>query len=210
MAGTAYGDVRTDDASLSDPPPPGGTIFDRMSTLRGQLAQLLHRPAADKAIIPSIIEKYPTNLAPIAEFYVDCLPRGLCRGELCRSRVRRGFGTSARPWRRCPSLAGISAGLQTVGGDEEDPQDMYYGEEWAYTVLQAVLCSPAWPRTLLIYTYDEHGGYYDHVPPPAAIPPDSIPPDLTAGDVPALQHLRSARAGGGGFPVLRNQTRSPT
>ena len=27
--------------------------------------------------------------------------------------------------------------------------------------------SPAWPRTLLIYTYDEHGGYYDHVPPPA-------------------------------------------
>ena len=44
--------------------------------------------------------------------------------------------------------------------------------------------SPAWSRTLLIYTYDEHGGYYDHVAPPAAIPPDSIAPMLEAGDAP--------------------------
>jgi len=28
-----------------------------------------------------------------------------------------------------------------------------------------------------VWTYDEHGGYYDHVPPPAAIPPDNIGPD---------------------------------
>ena len=29
---------------------------------------------------------------------------------------------------------------------------------------------------MLIYTYDEHGGYYDHVPPPPAVKPDNIPP----------------------------------
>ena len=61
---------------------------------------------------------------------------------------------------------------------------MSYGEYWAYQTVKAVLDSPAWPRTLLIYTYDEHGGYYDHVPPPAAIAPDSIPPALGPGDVP--------------------------
>ena len=61
---------------------------------------------------------------------------------------------------------------------------MSYGEYWAYQVVDAVLHSPAWPRTLLIYTYDEHGGYYDHVPPPAAIAPDSIPPALTSTDTP--------------------------
>ena len=49
---------------------------------------------------------------------------------------------------------------------------MYYGEAWAHHVVEAVLHSTAWPRTLLICTYDEHGGYYDHVPPPAAIEPD--------------------------------------
>jgi phospholipase C len=61
---------------------------------------------------------------------------------------------------------------------------MYYGELWAHKVLEAVLRSPAWKRTLLIYTYDEHGGYYDHVPPPAAPKPDEIAPELQPGDPP--------------------------
>jgi phospholipase C len=38
------------------------------------------------------------------------------------------------------------------------------------------MASPAWPRTLLVWTFDEGGGYYDHVPPPAATAPDDIPP----------------------------------
>jgi phospholipase C len=37
---------------------------------------------------------------------------------------------------------------------------------------------------MLIWTYDEHGGYYDHVPPPAAVPPDDIPPVLKPDDPP--------------------------
>ena len=61
---------------------------------------------------------------------------------------------------------------------------MYYGEAWAHRVVEAVLQSPRWDRTLLIYTYDEHGGYFDHVAPPAAIPPDNIPPALQPGDHP--------------------------
>jgi phospholipase C len=45
-------------------------------------------------------------------------------------------------------------------------------------VVNAAMHGPGWSKTLLIWTYDEHGGYYDHVPPPPAIPPDSIPPDI--------------------------------
>ncbi len=70
---------------------------------------------------------------------------------------------------------------------------MYYGEEWAHGIIQAVLASPAWLRTLLIYTYDEHGGYYDHVPPPKAIEPDSIPPALATGDTPGAYNLYGPR-----------------
>jgi phospholipase C len=36
----------------------------------------------------------------------------------------------------------------------------------------------------MIWTYDEWGGWYDHVPPPAAVPPDDIPPDLPPGSLP--------------------------
>ncbi len=73
---------------------------------------------------------------------------------------------------------------------------MSYGEYWAYQVVNAVLQSPAWPRTLLIYTYDEHGGYYDHVPPPAAIAPDSIAPELGPGDVPGGYDIYGPRVPG--------------
>ncbi len=34
-------------------------------------------------------------------------------------------------------------------------------------LFDAVTQSPAWEKTLLVITYDEHGGFYDHVPPPA-------------------------------------------
>jgi phospholipase C len=56
------------------------------------------------------------------------------------------------------------------------------GEEFAAKVINAVINGPHWDRTLLILTYDEHGGYYDHVPPPAAIAPDNIGPILLPGE----------------------------
>jgi phospholipase C len=41
------------------------------------------------------------------------------------------------------------------------------------TIYNAVTSSPAWPRTLLIFCFDEWGGFYDHVSPPAG--PDVKP-----------------------------------
>jgi len=57
---------------------------------------------------------------------------------------------------------------------EENPQDIRKGESFAAEVINAVLHGAGWPHTLLIWVYDEHGGYYDHVPPPPAIPPDDV------------------------------------
>ena len=67
---------------------------------------------------------------------------------------------------------------------EENPQDIQYGDQFVGKVVNAVMSSPNWPKTMLIWTYDEHGGYYDHVPPPAAIPPDDVAPALEPGDPP--------------------------
>ncbi|HEY2577914.1 MAG TPA: alkaline phosphatase family protein [Streptosporangiaceae bacterium] len=65
---------------------------------------------------------------------------------------------------------------------EEDPQNIAIGEAFAYEVVKAVMAGPEWETTLLIWTYDEHGGYYDHVPPPKAIAPDKIAPKVPAGE----------------------------
>jgi phospholipase C len=182
MAGTAYGNISTDVESLKDPPPPNGTIWDRLHhyeiSWRNYFTDL---PSV--GIIGSTVEKYPQNLAPIAKFYGDCAAGTLPSVSI----VDPEFGVAGivgSSLATLPALQPIAEKLETTGGDEENPQDMAYGEYWASTVLKAVLNSPAWPRTLLIYTYDEHGGYYDHVPPPAAIAPDSIAPKLGPGDVP--------------------------
>jgi phospholipase C len=39
--------------------------------------------------------------------------------------------------------------------------------------------SPLWPKVLFIWNYDEHGGYFDLVPPPMAVLPDDVLPDIT-------------------------------
>jgi phospholipase C len=58
---------------------------------------------------------------------------------------------------------------------EENPQDIRKGESFAAEVISRVMHGPGWADTLLIWTYDEHGGYYDHVAPPAAVPPGRVP-----------------------------------
>jgi phospholipase C len=52
------------------------------------------------------------------------------------------------------------------------------GEQFLHDVYYALRNGPAWDQTLLIVTNDEHGGCYDHVPPPSG----AVPPDTTAGE----------------------------
>ena len=60
--------------------------------------------------------------------------------------------------------------LPPDGNCDGPPADIQKGQDLVQQVVQAVVSSPLWPKTLLIVTYDEHGGLYDHVPPPAATP----------------------------------------
>ncbi|MFT4552055.1 MAG: phospholipase C [Chlamydiales bacterium] len=50
--------------------------------------------------------------------------------------------------------------------DQHPPQDIRYGDKLIADVYNAVLQSPKWENTLLVITYDEHGGCFDHVAPP--------------------------------------------
>jgi phospholipase C len=65
---------------------------------------------------------------------------------------------------------------------EENPQNIVVGEAMLARVVHALGDGPGWRRSLLIVTYDEHGGYYDHVPPPVALAPDSLPPVVAPGE----------------------------
>jgi len=59
-----------------------------------------------------------------------------------------------------------------VGFDEHPPEPIPLGELFVtYQVLSTLLANPAvWERTVVFLTYDENGGFFDHVPPPVAPP----------------------------------------
>ncbi|MGI8751749.1 MAG: alkaline phosphatase family protein [Acidimicrobiales bacterium] len=191
MAGTAYGNIATSYASIFDPPPPNGTIFDRLSA-HGITWANYFVDLPQTAIIPSIIEKHPLNLAPVAAFHLAC-----ALGTLpAVSFVDPEFGTTSdvgNPLMNVPALKALGARLGAQGGSEEDPQDIRYGEAFVASIVDSVMRSSAWARTVLVLTWDEHGGYYDHVAPPAAIAPDSIAPQLAPGDQPGGYDLYGPR-----------------
>jgi phospholipase C len=84
-----------------------------------------------------------------------------------------------------PQVSFIDATMGLAGRaelDEHPPANIQQGEQFAAQVVEAVLSSPNWPTSALFITYDEHGGFYDHVPPPPACPPDDIAPMLDPSD----------------------------
>jgi phospholipase C len=77
-------------------------------------------------------------------------------------------------------------GGEAIASDQHPDHDVQQGEVFIATVYNAIRQNPdLWKTTALLIVYDEHGGIYDHVPPPGC-PPDGFQatPDMTG--VPGL------------------------
>ncbi|MFF3820354.1 alkaline phosphatase family protein [Streptomyces bluensis] len=74
-----------------------------------------------------------------------------------------------------PAFTFLEPSWGNVGNSQHPNDDVASGEQLIYDTYQALRGGPDWAKTLLVITYDEHGGCYDHVPPPAgATPPANI------------------------------------
>ncbi|MBK9258958.1 MAG: alkaline phosphatase family protein [Polyangiaceae bacterium] len=95
-----------------------------------------------------------------------------------------------------PSVAFVDPGIAREGYDQNDehpPAIPMFGEQFVATVVDALTKSPQWSKSAFFLTYDEHGGFYDHVAPPKACPPDDIAPDLEPGDTDAKFDMLGVR-----------------
>jgi phospholipase C len=54
------------------------------------------------------------------------------------------------------------------------PPSLQSGAKYIEGIINTLMASTSWKDTVLILTYDEPGGFYDHVPPQSAVPPDAI------------------------------------
>jgi phospholipase C len=52
--------------------------------------------------------------------------------------------------------------------DDHPPHHPLLGQQFIASIYQALATSPQWEKILFVVTYDEHGGFFDHVPPPKA------------------------------------------
>jgi phospholipase C len=56
--------------------------------------------------------------------------------------------------------------LRTLDNSEHPPQSVCRGMNWTVRQVNAVMSSPIWTSSLIIITWDDWGGWYDHVAPP--------------------------------------------
>ena len=151
LAGTSLGQIAD---TLPTDLPPNGTIFNALNRYGITWREYYSDVPTMGVWLPLLGDSaIAANLAKIDQFFVDA-----AAGHLPQfSYVEPNYSKSS----------------------EENPQDIQFGDQFLGDVVNAVLHGPQWSSTMLIWTYDECGGWYDHVLPPAAIPPDDIPPELS-------------------------------
>lgn len=220
IAGTAHGLIDDSPYDLLDYPP-GGTIFD-MLTRYGISWVNYHPVAADQSALrhyarhkrkmarrrlQSAARAWPavnSGMQKDLKFTADIFPLGIGR-YMQHVRSMETFFTDAADG-TLPAFSIVDPDFDSYS--EENPQDIQKGESFAAEVINAVMHGNGWPHTLLIWLYDENGGYYDHVPPPAAVPPDDVTGRSVIGNATPLEKLLRPV-----FPGLtrikRDQTEGP-
>jgi phospholipase C len=141
--------------------PAGGTIFNQLD--------------AHGIAWTNYVASYPLGASPLL------YPVNDGASEQLGHKAFSQFFTDAAAG-QLPSISLLDENYSTQS--QEDPQNIVPGEALLAQVVEALFRSPQWRETMLIITYDEHGGYYDHVPPPVALAPDSIPPIVQPGESP--------------------------
>jgi phospholipase C len=155
MSGTSLGRVKMEEGLMDlnlhwyDQP----SIFDRLNE-RNKIWRVY---SGDVPLTFLLVHQWePENAArhrPMTEFYKDI---------------------AGHPAKKFPDFAWIEpAYLQPGANDDHRPHDVLEGEALIASVYNALRANDElWKSTLLIVVFDEHGGFYDHVPPPATVPPD--------------------------------------
>ncbi len=161
LAATSSGLVKDD---FSAPYPANGTIMDMLDSYNISWRDYYSDLATvDLFLLGSGAKKAPAgSVVHISQFYADAQAGTLPAFSLIDPQFTQSGSTE--------------------GNSEGEGQDIQFGDVFISKVVNALMSGPKWSKTVLVITYDEHGGYFDHVPPPNAVPPDGIPPNAPADE----------------------------
>lgn len=82
-----------------------------------------------------------------------------------------------------PAVSFVDApNSEQAGGLDDHPfSDIRNGDAFLSQTYHALANSPCWPNSVLIVTFDEWGGFFDHVQPPRVVAPNTMDTDLIDG-----------------------------
>jgi len=162
LTGTSFGHIR------NDLPPNGGyaqkTVFQLLDQATPKVSWKIYLASFQVEQLFTYVQKHSSHVTTMAQYYKDA-----AAGKL-------------------PQVAFVESdpfGDVNHESDEHPPANVQVGAKFTHDVMQALIKSPNWSSSAMFLTYDEHGGYYDHVAPPPAPKPDNIAPMLQPGDTPA-------------------------
>lgn len=81
-----------------------------------------------------------------------------------------------------PQVALIESGYTESAQDEHPLNPVDKGAKYAESLVKDLINSPSWKDSVMFITYDEGGGFYDHVPPVQTVNPDGKKPQLLSTD----------------------------
>jgi phospholipase C len=162
LAGTSFGHIRNDFPTNPAADFSQRTVFENLDQA-GVSWKIYYSQIAFALEFKYVRDHAAGHVFPISQYYIDA-----AAGQLPQVSY----------------VDPIFVGPTNVENDEHPPSNVQVGQNFSASVINALMKSPNWSSSTLFLTYDEHGGFFDHVPPPAAVPPDDIPPLLQPGDTP--------------------------
>jgi len=160
MAATSQGVVNGFSNAISAP-----TIFDQLQKAGVTWKDYVPDYPSGSSLAPfSTYSKFKSNIVPMSNYFADLQNGSLPQVAFIDKDSKRGLDEHP------------GAGLSVQAGSA-----------YVAGIINALMNSSSWKDSVFFLTYDEAGGFYDHVPPVATVSPDGIPPVFQASDICATQ-----------------------
>jgi phospholipase C len=192
LAATSFGHLTTSDTF----PPPGGykpitgTIFDLMDEHGVTWADYFQDVPAGGSFRNFTATAVDPHFLPLKLF------------------LAQAAGAPGIP--PLPQVSFVDPDFGVVGGiakenDEHPPTDIQRGQASVSVIINAIRNGPNWASTIVLLTYDEHGGFFDHVQPPRAPQGGERTPDgISPGQCEDLSNVPASLQPGGGAECSSN------
>ncbi len=162
--GTSFGSVSMDPFVVK---PPYKSIYDRMLA-GGRTVKLYYFDTASSTMeVVNLLSNQPSIFATYDQFLSDCQNGNLPDYSFIEPNYTDHEG---------------DGGGELLASDQHPDHDVQSGEVFIASVYNAIRQNAdLWKSTALLVVYDEHGGIFDHVPPPVCIPDGFVAPAADTG-----------------------------